>query len=266
MKTAIVLSGGGAKGAFQVGAIKRLTELGVSYDAIYGTSVGALNAAAIAYKGIKYTEEQWLTIKGRGDVLSFNWSTLLGLSKGVYNMNPLREYLEQTVQGDKPLCEAVVCKVSLLTGEIIYSRSSTESNKDFIDSTIQSATIPFVMEPTNNMADGGMREQTPLKQAIEDGYEKIIAILCNPTAGVADPWTEPKGFFKQVKYGLRAIDLLEHEVFVTDLQRVEKYNEDNVHKKIDITWYAPEKLMIDTLEFDPEKIRLVMKQGYDSVK
>jgi len=257
LKTAIVLSGGGAKGAFQVGAIKHLTQMGVTYDAIYGTSVGALNAAAIAFKGIDYTEAQWLTIEGRSDVLSFNWLTLLGLSKGVYNMNPLKEYLEQTVQG-APACEAVVCKVSLLTGEIVYSKASVESHADFIKSTMQSATIPFVMDPLDNFADGGMREQTPLKKAIEDGYEKIIAILCNPISDVADPWPEPKGFFKQVKYGLRGVDLLEHEVFVTDLQSG-NYN-------AEITWYAPDKLLIDTLEFDPVKIRAAMKQGYDAVK
>ena len=265
MKTAVVLSGGGAKGAFQVGCLKHLIEQGFTYDALYGTSVGALNSAAMAFKGIEYTENQWLSIKGRGDVLSFNWSTLIGWSKGVYNMKPLRKYLEATINGT-PMAEAIVCKVHLLTGEIVYSRSTTESQQDFIDSVIQSATIPFVMEPTNNYGDGGMREQTPLRQAIEDGATKIVAILCNPIADQADPIAEPKGFLKMVKYGMRAVDLLEHEVFVTDLDRRTRYDADDSDKKIDITWYAPDKLLIDTLEFEPAKIRAALKQGYDSVK
>lgn len=44
----LVLSGGGAKGAYQVGVLKALTEMGVQVDAIAGASIGALNGAIIA--------------------------------------------------------------------------------------------------------------------------------------------------------------------------------------------------------------------------
>ena len=46
MKKALVLSGGGARGAFQVGVIKFLQEMAWAPDLICGTSVGAINAAA----------------------------------------------------------------------------------------------------------------------------------------------------------------------------------------------------------------------------
>lgn len=45
MKRAIVLSGGGARGAYQIGVWKALRELNIKYDIITGTSVGALNGA-----------------------------------------------------------------------------------------------------------------------------------------------------------------------------------------------------------------------------
>ena len=46
---ALVLSGGAAKGAYQVGALKYLLgELELKYDAVCGTSVGAINAAFLA--------------------------------------------------------------------------------------------------------------------------------------------------------------------------------------------------------------------------
>ena len=42
---AIVLSGGGSKGAYQIGVWKALRKLKLKYDVVTGTSVGALNAA-----------------------------------------------------------------------------------------------------------------------------------------------------------------------------------------------------------------------------
>ena len=45
MKVAIVLGGGGSKGAYQVGAWRALRELGIKYDMVTGTSIGALNGA-----------------------------------------------------------------------------------------------------------------------------------------------------------------------------------------------------------------------------
>ena len=43
----IVLDGGGARGAYQIGAWKALKEAGVKINAVAGTSVGALNGALI---------------------------------------------------------------------------------------------------------------------------------------------------------------------------------------------------------------------------
>ena len=42
---ALVLSGGGAKGSYQLGVWKALRELNIKFDIITGTSVGALNGA-----------------------------------------------------------------------------------------------------------------------------------------------------------------------------------------------------------------------------
>ena len=47
-ETALVLGGGGAKGAYEVGAIAALDALGVKAGSVFGTSVGALHAAMYA--------------------------------------------------------------------------------------------------------------------------------------------------------------------------------------------------------------------------
>lgn len=47
-KVGLVLSGGGAKGAYQVGVLRYMAEIGMAVDAISGASIGALNGAVIS--------------------------------------------------------------------------------------------------------------------------------------------------------------------------------------------------------------------------
>lgn len=49
----LVLDGGGARGAYQIGAWKALREAGVKIEAVAGTSVGALNGALICMVTLK---------------------------------------------------------------------------------------------------------------------------------------------------------------------------------------------------------------------
>ena len=51
-RLAFVLSGGGARGAFQVGALKALYENNIHPEILVGTSIGAVNAAFLAVHGI----------------------------------------------------------------------------------------------------------------------------------------------------------------------------------------------------------------------
>ncbi len=60
---ALALEGGGAKGAFQIGAWRALREAGIRLDAVAGTSVGALNGALIAMGDSKKAEEIWKNIR-----------------------------------------------------------------------------------------------------------------------------------------------------------------------------------------------------------
>lgn len=63
MKRGLVLEGGGGKGAFQAGAIKALYEAGYRFDAVAGTSVGALNAAALACGRVAEVLRFWECIR-----------------------------------------------------------------------------------------------------------------------------------------------------------------------------------------------------------
>ena len=265
MKTAFVLSGGGAKGAFQVGAMLRMHELGIRPDVIYGTSVGALNAACYAYQGIEGLHREWAGVRKKSDVLSRNWLSVFWRS-GFYSMKPLLKHLEDVVVGD-PICEAKVCKVSLKTGEIKIVSNLHSNRSEFIMSTLGSSSIPFVMESVDGeWVDGGVRRQTPLKEAIVvDGCTKIYALICNPIVQNPEQYWE-SSFPYPLSHGFRALDLMEHEIFLHDLHRAVEYNNDPTKIHVDLTMCSPDRQMIDTLEFDPVKIKTTLDHGYEIAK
>ena len=68
-ETALVLGGGGAKGAYEIGAIAALEELGIRAGSVYGTSVGALNAAMYAQGDMQAAEALWESLQLK-DVIS----------------------------------------------------------------------------------------------------------------------------------------------------------------------------------------------------
>ena len=62
MRRALVLSGGGSRGAYEIGAWQAFSELGVRFQAVYGTSVGAINAALFAQGDLKMASSLWESI------------------------------------------------------------------------------------------------------------------------------------------------------------------------------------------------------------
>jgi len=262
-KVHVVMSGGGAKGAFEVGVLKGLAEKGYEFEHSYGTSVGALNAAGLAYQGVAGLEVVWKNIKKKSDLLKFNWSNLFFMAAdGIYNTKPLRKIIDTCCSG-KSRIPATVTKVNIETGELVHGNSD---ESDFNSSVEASACIPVAMSPVDKIwVDGGVREITPLKKAIDNGAEKIVIILASPWDINPAEWELPKfPLFKSLKIGMRTIDVISHEVYVDDIWCCIRKNCDPMYKKIDLEVYAPKKLLIDTLEFDPKKIREAINQGYFS--
>lgn len=60
--TGLVLGGGGARGSYQIGVWRALEELGISYDMISGTSVGALNGALLVQGKRDIAEQMWSNV------------------------------------------------------------------------------------------------------------------------------------------------------------------------------------------------------------
>lgn len=130
--TALVLGGGGARGAYQIGVWQALEELGISVNIITGTSVGALNGALILQDDFEAAKNMWEKIETQ-KILSFptttaSADTLSGMvsqigsftinaiqSKGVSTL-PLRNLIKDTFSQEK--MQQVTLDFYLVTTEL----------------------------------------------------------------------------------------------------------------------------------------------------
>lgn len=261
MKTVVVMSGGGSKGSFQVGVLKALYKRGYKFDAAYGTSTGALQSAGLSYVGIEGLERTWLEIKGKSDIFKFNWLSLILMSDGLFNTKPLRKKIDKICEG-KPQIPVTVCKINLETGQKAYSKSG---DLDFNESVEASTCVPLGTSPVNKIwVDGGVREITPLKKAIDEGADKIVIILANPWKINPDHWKRSwNPFLRILSIAKRSVDILAHEVLINDIRSCINKNKDSRYKKIEIEIYCPEFYVSGTNEFNSEKIRNGIQHGYD---
>lgn len=256
-KTALVLSGGGAGGAFQVGVLQKIWETEQhNISEIYGTSVGALNGAALKFIGLTQLLFIWKNIKSRSDILTLNPLAFVGLARGKYKTKPLESLISLVVDREplRPLLDVYVSAVDLITGDVFYTKSETENFKKHV---LASASVPFHMEPVGNLVDGGVRDHTPIEQAIKNGAKRIIVICCNPISRAQRDEGYKVKWPYLINIGLRCTDILQSEVLYGDLMRCFYKFGDGVELEI----YAPDKRIIETFEYYPEKIAAAIEQG-----
>ena len=74
-KIGVVFAGGGGKGAYEVGVWRAMQEAGICPQVVAGTSIGALNGAALVQENLTMAHELWSHIAAK-DVLSLNMESL----------------------------------------------------------------------------------------------------------------------------------------------------------------------------------------------
>lgn len=93
----IVLEGGGAKGAYQVGAWRALKEAGIKIKGIAGASVGSLNGALICMDDLEKAERIWSNIE-YSHVMNVNDDTMKALMNKDFKSLNLQEILNSGLQ------------------------------------------------------------------------------------------------------------------------------------------------------------------------
>ena len=185
MRRALVLSGGGAKGSWQVGACQHLiVERGLWFDVIAGVSAGAVNAATLAQARdpdelaaeLEHLRAVWLGLRGSRDVYRRRWlgalGTVLARRASLYNAAPLRAILAGHIDPARVAASPVRLRigyVDLLSGRY---RTARNEHPTLVDAVLASCALPLIFPPVplgdgNELAvDGGLRSATPLADAL----------------------------------------------------------------------------------------------------
>lgn len=197
--TSLVLGGGGARGAYQIGVWQALKELGIPIKIITGTSVGALNGALILQDDFEAAKNMWEKIETK-QILSFptpvvTSDTLGGMmsqigsftlsalqSKGV-STEPLRQLIHDTFSKER--MQQVTTDFYLVTTEL---PTMQEKNIHFNDCQsgqwqswlLASASFFPAMAATkiadNYYVDGGYRNNIPVDIALRNGATECIVV------------------------------------------------------------------------------------------
>jgi NTE family protein len=281
---ALVLSGGGAKGAYECGAIKRLLgEKKINYAIYSGTSVGAINAAHLAQfksgqerSASDALERLWRDI--RTDLVYKKWNFLGELNAlwkpSVYTTAPLRSFIKANLnellvqQSGKHLR---LSAVNLIDGvRRVWTEAAASPSGHLLDGIMASAAMPVFFEPVACggalYVDGGIRETTPIRDAVKLGATDIDVIVLDQK--------QPEGSFpaspNALDVGKRTLGTMLLEIEQCDLEQAVLHNRlidagsgDHGKRKLNIRVLRPKTALGDPLDFSPEKVRREISQGFE---
>ncbi|HHZ01211.1 MAG TPA: patatin-like phospholipase family protein [Sedimentibacter sp.] len=198
----LVLEGGGAKGAYHVGAYKALRELNIEIGGIAGTSIGAINGAMMVQGDYDLLEKIWYSVnsyelfdldpKAITDLKNFNlhdinFSYLLHQSKEILNNRGLdtsriRELFDSYIDEDKIRNSNIdfgIVTVNLTDKKPMELMKEDIPKGKLIDFLIASANLPaFKIEEVDGKKylDGGFYNNLPIDILANKGYKDIIAV------------------------------------------------------------------------------------------
>ncbi|MBE2200707.1 MAG: patatin-like phospholipase family protein [Anaerolinea sp.] len=195
-KRALVLSGGGGRGAYHVGVLRFLEEHEWFPDIVVGTSIGAVNGAALASgHSSRSLWSLWQRLRTK-DVQKPNLNPITG--NFLLDTTPLRATLEregwvnfERINSGEAAVHLRVTATEVNTGHLhIFGNSSDLYPSKMrleplgLDHIIASCSIPIVYPATqlqgNLYWDGATVANTPLGPAIDAGAEEIIIVIMTP--------------------------------------------------------------------------------------
>lgn len=278
---ALVCSGGGSKGAFQVGALDYLMiDLKREYDIYCGVSVGAMNAAYLSQfpagklEGIRSLKQLWMNLE-TSDVYK-RWCPFGKLhalwKKSVYNSKPVKTLIRKNIHPSWLQTSGNMLRigaVSLKTGEY---RVFTEKDPQIVKGVIASSALPGLLSPAKIdgelWVDGGIRNITPIGAAIDAGADEIDVIMCQNS----DSPRGTKEDAKTIEIALKSVDIMLHEIMENDLriahlinEQVKNGNSDKRYIKFNII-RPTAGLTKDPLDFEKKKILTMIKQGHKDAR
>lgn len=218
----LVLEGGGAKGAFQIGAYKALLENGYDFDGITGTSIGSLNGAMIAQGDFAKLEKLWRGIdieeifgvvipaKLMGTNFSFdlikNYSDEIKdlVLQGGIDIKPIYEYISKNVSEEK------VRESGKDFGLVTFNITDRKREKLFIEDVPEGSLTDYLMAscylPVFKRSelggkvylDGGFADNLPFSMLVDKGYTELVLVR-NEGLGFTESTNIPGVNFVDIK-------------------------------------------------------------------
>ncbi|MBO4383940.1 MAG: patatin-like phospholipase family protein [Clostridia bacterium] len=252
---ALALGGGGAKGGYEIGAVKALIEEGLVYNAVSGTSVGALNGALLTMRDLDKAEELWKNIRYsqvmdvddaemsrvfEKDLTARELRPLLKraldiMKGGGFDVTPLRGLLKQYVDPKRIKgsdVDFVAVTYSLTDKKEFVADVRALPEDEICDILLASAYFPaFKNEPLiggKRFTDGGVSDVLPITPLIDRGYRSIIAIKLSGGLG-RERYIRPR-------------------------------------KDLDLIYIAPKRRLGNTLNFSKEQSNYNLSLGYYDAK
>jgi NTE family protein len=182
-KTALVLGGGGSKGALQAGFYRALSELGIKIDLVIAASVGALNGAFIA-AGLppRLVVHEWSRVRRR-DILAVNWRLLRrgAVADSIYTFRNFRRFLEERLP--VRTFEELSVPFIAVTTDLQTGRPYLWERGSLVDGILASCAIPGIFPPVTGpggrrLIDGALTDNVPVSTALALGAERVVGILC----------------------------------------------------------------------------------------
>lgn len=171
MKRAVVLAGGGSKGAYEAGYMRALKELEIDYQIVTGTSIGALNGCLLAQNDQQAMEDLWENLDiskvfagGFSPDFNFDLDTMLDQSNLVVSffksylkekgadITPLKELIRGLLKEDQLLSSPIdfgLCTVHYPSLKPLLITKSEMEKEYIFDYLIASASC-FPVFPTHN--------------------------------------------------------------------------------------------------------------------
>lgn len=266
---ALVFSGGGARGAYQIGVYEALHEAGLEPDLVTGTSVGAILATMLASKCTPEEMKQlWLKacqpsiFPYRRDVWRLrDWDHVRDNSKlGALLADEIDWPAVRSSDIDLRFTAVDVCD-----GERVLFDNETATAEALLASTSIPLIFPVMWVDERPLWDGGLLTATPLQPAIEAGAETVYVILSEPIRRTAS--APPENLPQALD---RIIDIVNERALRKDLRRAMEINDLVREGQAAPYWhlihfhlFAPEeRLEVDALTLEADEARTLWERGY----
>lgn len=193
----LVLAGGGAKGAYQMGAWKALRELKVPIEAITGASIGGINGALIAQGDYDRALELWTNVEVKSGInlpkelrepdnlFSFaNMPQIFHemIRNGGVDVTPARDLIASYVDEEKVRASGI--PLGLVTFQVtgwkpveVFLDEIPEG--ELIDYLMLSARFPGLHNDSpdgERYLDGGIYDNAPIDLLRKKGYNRLIVV------------------------------------------------------------------------------------------